>query len=118
MIEIVMDDDQPQPQAMEPPVPTSSRNAHHRGRSSVDNSIGARITRATDRMRSVSRARDNNPRVRSPEMNAAPYESVPPLSYQMRADMSKSPAMRHDTAKSPPIQQTDFRTGLHQSELI
>ncbi|KAK0652175.1 hypothetical protein B0T16DRAFT_323778 [Cercophora newfieldiana] len=124
MIEIVMDDEQQQQQqAMEPPVPTSSRNAHHRGRSSVDNSIGARITRATERMRSASRnrARDNNPRVKSPE-TIAPYESVPPLTYQMRADMTKSPGalrQQQDMAKSPvQFQQTDFRTGLHKSELI
>jgi hypothetical protein len=138
MIEIVMDDEQQQPGTsstpapIEPPAPTSSRNGHHRGRSSVDNSIGARITRATERMRSASRnrTRDNNPRVKSPE-TIAPYESVPPLSYHMRADMTKSPILRQEMAKSPvsrqdmakspvyqQVQQTDFRTGLHKSELI
>jgi len=139
MIEIVMDDEQQQPgpsttpAPIDVPAPTSSRNGHHRGRSSVDNSIGARITRATERMRSASRnrTRDNNPRVKSPETISAPYESVPPLSYQMRADMTKSPIMRGEMAKSPvsrqdmakspvyqQIQQNDFRTGLHKSELI
>jgi hypothetical protein len=133
-----MDDEQQPGTSVTPapsdvPAPTSSRNGHHRGRSSVDNSIGARITRATERMRSASRnrTRDNNPRVKSPETILAPYESVPPLSYQMRADMTKSPIMRGEMAKSPvsrqdmakspvyqQVQQTDFRTGLHKSELI
>ena len=118
MIEIVMDDDKDQQQAPEtmpmpmsmpmsmpvaPPIPTSSRNSHHRGRSSVDNSIGARITRAAERVRSVSRSRPRDvvSRVKSPdagfEMSAgpSPYESIPMpkpgLSYQMRAGMAKSP---------------------------
>jgi len=139
MIEILMDDEQPGPSAAVVandagvPVPTSSRNGHNRGRSSIDNSIGARLTRATERMRSASRnrTRDNNPRIKSPEAVPAPYESVPPLTYQMRADMSKSPLVRGDMTKSPvsrqdmakspayqQVQQTDFRTGLHKSELI
>jgi len=139
MIEILMDDEQPGPSAAAVandagvPVPTSSRNGHNRGRSSIDNSIGARLTRATERMRSASRnrTRDNNPRIKSPEAVPAPYESVPPLTYQMRADMSKSPLVRGDMTKSPvsrqdmakspayqQVQQTDFRTGLHKSELI
>jgi len=122
MIEVVMDDEPPPPQSgtpapatsdmPSPPVPTSSRNGHHRGRSSVDNSIGARITRATERMRSASRnrVRDNSARVKSPEA-VAPYESVPPLTYQMRADMAKSPVYQQG-------QRDDFRTGLHKSEMI
>jgi len=133
MIEIVIDDDQPNPTpaaipvatpvsentvpVIAPPVPSSSRNGHHRGRSSVDNSIGARFSRATERMRSASRSRtirDPALRVKSPE-SVAPYESVPPppsMSYQMRADMAKSPP-------APNLyNRDDFRTGLHQSEMI
>lgn len=115
-IEVVMDDDQqpssppppppPVPVAIPvseaivpiiaPPAPPSSRNAHHRGRSSVDNSIAGRISRATERMRSASRSRTNTPalsRTKSPEISPpAPYESVPAMNFN--------------------------RTGLHQSEMI
>ncbi|KAK3344082.1 hypothetical protein B0T25DRAFT_573043 [Lasiosphaeria hispida] len=128
MIEIVMDDDQQVPTAaplnettvpvISPPVPTSSRNGHHRGRSSIDNSIGARISRATERMRSASRSRvrDNSAigRTKSPEV-VAPYESVPPppgMTFQMRADMARSPVYQQVAAAN------DFRTGLHHSEMI
>lgn len=125
VIEIVMDDDQQAPAAVPvseasvpviaPPVPTSSRNGHHRGRSSVDNSIGARISRATERMRSASRnrVRDVN-RTKSPEIAVAPYESVPPppqLTYQMRAEMARSPVYQQ-------AQANDFRTGLTNKEMI
>lgn len=129
MIEIVMDDDAPAQPAVPvaapvsdaqvpiiaPPAPPSSRNGHRRGRSSVDNSIAGRISRATERMRSASRSRGNvtpgMARTKSPEGTAAPYESVPlpppPMSFQARAEM-----------RSPPPVQGDFRTGLHESEMI
>jgi hypothetical protein len=129
MIEIVMDDDETAPPPppsvpvaapvsdahvpiIAPPAPPSSRNGHHRGRSSVDNSIAGRISRATERMRSASRSRTNTPglnRTKSPETTSAPYESIPPppqLSFQARSQMS------------PPPAQGEFRTGLHQSEMI
>jgi hypothetical protein len=131
MIEIVMDDDAtapppppPVPVAapvsdahvpiIAPPAPPSSRNGHRRGRSSVDNSIAGRISRATERMRSASRGRAVTPgmsRTKSPETAVAPYESIPPppppMSFQARAEM-----------RSPPPVQGEFRTGLHQSEMI
>jgi hypothetical protein len=129
-IEIVMDDDAssaapPVPVAapvsdanvpiIAAPAPPSSRNGHRRGRSSVDNSIAGRISRATERMRSASRSRGNvTPglgRTKSPEGSVAPYESIPPppplMSFQARSDM-----------RSPPPAQGEFRTGLHQSEMI
>ncbi|KAK0706447.1 hypothetical protein B0T26DRAFT_454730 [Lasiosphaeria miniovina] len=104
-----------------PPAPPSSRNGHNRGRSSIDNSIGARISRATDRMRSVSRnRRDTINRTKSPEVSA-PYESVPPpptLTYQMRAEMARSPVYQQMTAQQAQQAQGDYRTGLHHSEMI
>lgn len=130
MIEIVMDDDQPLspppvPVAaslsdqhvpiIAPPAPPSSRNGHHRGRSSIDNSIAGRISRATERMRSASRSRAAPGlagRINSPDTGSAPYESVPPpppppLSFQARAAMS------------PPMHiQGEYKTGLHESEMI
>ncbi|KAK3946098.1 hypothetical protein QBC46DRAFT_414819 [Diplogelasinospora grovesii] len=117
LIEIVMegDDEKPQEPAesnVVPPQPTSTRNGHHRGRSSIDNSIGARLSRATERMRSASRnrTRDGNTsniaglsRTKSPEIQVlAPYESVPSmpqqLSYQQQLQM-------RDQMRSPPLQQ-------------
>jgi hypothetical protein len=79
----------------------------------VDNSLAGRISRATERMRSASRSRGNvTPglgRTKSPETSNAPYESIPPppppMSFQARSEM-QSPV------------QGDFRTGLHQSEMI
>lgn len=105
-IEIVMDheDDNtndvvPLEQATVPaltaPAPPSSRG-HHRGRSSVDNSIAGRISRATERLRSSSRSRNNSSvvsRTKSPVDNGvtAPYESIqtagergPPVSFHNR----------------------------------
>lgn len=116
-IEIVMDDEPPQvPVAIPvseatvpiiaPPAPPASRNSHHRGRSSIDHSITGRISRATERMRSASRSRTTTPglnRNKSPEASIpAPYESVPSLSFQARADQ----------------RQPEYRTGLHESEMI
>jgi hypothetical protein len=121
MIEVVMDDEVPvaapvtdaHVPIIAPPAPPSSRNGHRRGRSSVDNSLAGRISRATERMRSASRSRGNvTPglgRTKSPETSNAPYESIPPppppMSFQARSEM-QSPV------------QGDFRTGLHQSEMI
>ncbi|KAK5660927.1 hypothetical protein OQA88_12301 [Cercophora sp. LCS_1] len=158
MIEIVMDEDEKSTPAavpvalpisentvpvIAPPVPTASRNGHVRGRSSVDNSIAGRFSRATERMRSASRSRTGTrpdmQRIKSPEMMPpAPYESVPPpptqlqmqqmqqMSYQMRAEMSKSTPpnqMQQQAALAAQAQgqgfvRDDFRTGLHRSEMI
>lgn len=173
MIEIVMDGDEDKDQLPEPiignnlaamvapPIPTSSRNSHHRGRSSIDNSIGARITRAAERVRSVSRSgrpRDVVSRVKSPDAEMSgggggggpsPYESIPmpmpalpALSYQMRAEMAKSPVHQQvgqgqgqspqgqqqqqqqqsvqilQTADGKVIQRDDFRTGLERNEFF
>lgn len=94
-IEIVMDSDDQQPQqqfnnnvvplaettvpVIAPPAPPASRG-HNRGRSSVDNSIAGRISRATERLRSSSRSRNNGSvvsRTKSPvEGIMAPYESI------------------------------------------
>lgn len=132
-IEIVMEDGQTQPIPPPPPppvpvaipvseasvpiiaapAPPSSRNGHHRGRSSIDNSIAGRISRATERMRSASRGRHNSSvvsRTKSPEGMPAPYESVPPpVSYRAPPEL-RSPIQ--------PLPVNDFRTGLHQSEMI
>ena len=166
-IEIVHDDDQPQQQTIivpvpaqeatvpiiSPPAPPSSRNGHQRGRSSVDNSIGARISRATERMRSASRnrtvgSRDIN-RTKSPEMipgGVAPYESVqmppmqmqhqhqqgppPSLNFAMRAAVEQQAQAHAQQQQQLQLQQqqqqqaqavaaaNDYRTGLHQSEMI
>lgn len=104
-IEIVMDNDDdndhvvPLEQATVPvltaPAPPSSRG-HHRGRSSVDNSIAGRLSRAHERLRSSSRSRNNSSvvsRTKSPAESGtpAPYESIqlagergPPVSYHNR----------------------------------
>ena len=114
-----------------PPAPPSSRG-HMRGRSSTDNSIGARLSRATERMRSASRGRiQRDPsRTKSPEVPSmiAPYESIPlppQMSFQARSEMTRSPVARADLTKSPLVRQdiqalpqNDYRTGLHRSEMI
>ncbi|KAK4644846.1 hypothetical protein QC761_308520 [Podospora bellae-mahoneyi] len=152
MIEIVMDEDQPQQQIspppppppppapaaipvgestvpiLSPPAPPSSRNGHNRGRSSVDNSIGARISRATERMRSASRSRQA---AKSPEIQYAPYESVPMIPQQMGGgergppvSMSNYRGMNNQVLQQVQAQMAaqqardEYRTGLHQSEMI
>ena len=156
-IEVVMDDDEVQPivamgqpssnqySAVPPPPPppplsmgmetlSPSRNGHQRGRSSTDNSIAGRISRATERMRSASRGANNAsaasrarspemvmapyesihvPQSRAPEMTFAPYESVPaPMSFSAR----NSPPQQHQAQQQAYQQQ--MRTGLHHSEMI
>lgn len=125
-----------------PPLPPSSRTGHNRGRSSVDNSIGARISRATERMRSASRSRAGA-RTRSPEGQrpaiSAPYESVPmPMPMpSMGGNMGPPVSMNNsgnnngggyrvqtqvfDRVQAQIAQQqaqNEYRTGLHQSEMI
>ncbi|GAB1313238.1 IDC1 protein involved in sexual reproduction encoded by the IDC1 protein [Madurella fahalii] len=146
-IEIVMDDDQTQQaqqqqqQGSAPPSvpaaipisettvpiisPPAPRNGHSRGRSSVDNSIGARISRATERMRSASRSRtarerEIGARTKSPDMIVhAPYESVPlgpPVSMNYRVQNQVFQQVQAQVAQQQA--QNEFRTGLHQSEMI
>ncbi|KAL2019117.1 hypothetical protein VTK56DRAFT_10068 [Thermocarpiscus australiensis] len=141
MIEIVMDDDhqksqqpqqqQQQQQAIIPaaiPVsestvpiisPPAPRNGHTRGRSSADNSIGARISRATERMRSASRSRATM--TKSAEETAgfaavAPYESVPLPSMNYRVQTQVFQQVQAQVAQQQA--QNEFRTGLHKSEMI
>lgn len=155
MIEIVMDDDnQPQQNTIPPPpppptvpvaatlsdahvpiiaapAPPSSRNGHRRGRSSVDNSIAGRISRATERMRSASRSRTaNNGTPGYDKLNkspVAPYESIPP---PPPPPVSMTPVLAQGHVSGlPPLSfaarnelrspvQGEYRTGLHQSEMI
>lgn len=74
--------------------PPNPPRGHNRGRSSVDHSIAGRISRATERMRSASRSRNNSSvvsRTKSPTEPPMimPYESIhmpkgPPVSYHNR----------------------------------
>ncbi|EAQ86613.1 hypothetical protein CHGG_07866 [Chaetomium globosum CBS 148.51] len=170
MIEIVMDDDQPQPpqqlqqqlqqqlypqqyqpqqqQHQQPPPPPpipsaipvseatvpiistpNPRNGHNRGRSSVD-SIAGRISRATERMRSASRSRGPSS-IKSPEMmGGAPYESVPPppppapsshppVSMGMNYRVQNQVVYQQVQAQVAQQEgRNEYRTGLHQSEMI
>ncbi|KAK4228351.1 IDC1 protein [Podospora fimiseda] len=109
-----------------PPAPPSSRNGHNRGRSSVDNSIGARFTRATERMRSASRG-GNAARTKSPEIVYAPYETAIPGMPAMPAGMvgmnsyrgTNNQVVQQVQAQMAAQQaQNEYRTGLHQSEMI
>lgn len=102
-----------------PPAPPSSKGhsrGHSRGRSATDNSIAGRISKATERLRSASRTRKDNPYRghKSPEI--APYESVlPPMTYGQQGH-------HHQVGvRSPvggPIDPHNLPTGLNQSDLI
>ncbi|KAL2195792.1 hypothetical protein P885DRAFT_39137 [Corynascus similis CBS 632.67] len=172
MIEIVMDDDQPEQQQQQqqqqqhqqppppPPIPAAipvseatvpiisppnPRHNHNRGRSSVDNSIGARITRATERMRSASRSRtSSSAAIRSPPpppeivmmgagtVGTAPYESVqlpqpasstsshPPVSMMSKNYRVQNQVVYQQVQAQVAQQEgrNEYRTGLHQSEMI
>ncbi|KAK4241047.1 hypothetical protein C8A03DRAFT_12636 [Achaetomium macrosporum] len=142
MIEIVMDDDQQQdhqqPQQQQqsqqppapPPIPAAApvseatvpiisppnpRHGHSRGRSSVDNtgsSIGARISRATERMRSASRSRKERGGIG--EMTI----SVPaPMNYRA-AGVGGQVYQQVQAQVAQQEGRNEFRTGLHQSEMI
>lgn len=135
-IEIVMDnDDQQNPQetvvplaettvpVLTAPAPPPSRG-HHRGRSSVDNSLAGRISRATERLRSSSRSRNNSSvvsRTKSPiEQVAAPYESIPgPGQGQQQGH--GPPVSYHNRELRSPIDGRPLRdlpTGMNPGDLI
>lgn len=92
------------------PAPPSGKG-HSRGRSATENSIAGRISKATERLRSASRTRKDNPYRghKSPEP-VAPYESVlPPVAYGQMG------------MRSPPTSAIDphnLPTGLNKSDLI
>lgn len=133
-IEIVMDNDEQQdvsyshvvPLAettipvIAPPAPPASRG-HHRGRSSVDNSIAGRISRATERLRSSSRSRNNSSvvsRTKSPiDMTTAPYESI-----QLQGPGERGPPVSfHNRELRSPIDGRPLRdlpTGMGPGDLI
>lgn len=93
-----------------PPAPPSAKG-HSRGRSATDNSIAGRISKATERLRSASRTRKDNPYRghKSPEI--APYESIlPPMKYGQQVGVRSPPA--------GPIDPHNLPTGLNQSDLI
>lgn len=76
------------PEKAEPPPRTGSVN-HNRGRS-VDNSFASRLTRATDRIRSVSRgASPQLTRTKSPQATS-PYESIPTTTWSPDQSHMKS----------------------------
>ncbi|KAK4162219.1 IDC1 protein [Cladorrhinum sp. PSN259] len=115
---------------LSPPAPSSSRNGHSRGRSSVDNSnsIGARFTRATERMRSASRG-GNAARTKSPEIAYAPYETAIPGMPAMPVGMVGMNSSSYRGTNNQVVQQVqaqmaaqqaqnEYRTGLHHSEMI
>lgn len=133
VIEIVMDEDEKQQQVpaaapmseqvvpiLSPPAPPASRDGHRRGRSITDNSIAGRISRATERIRSVSRSRNNASaasRTMSPDY--APYESLPPpVNYMGPPTHREHPIERHPREVKAGHTQQEFRTGLLESEMI
>lgn len=102
-----------------PPAP----RGHHRGRSSVDNSIAGRISRATERLRSSSRSRNNSSvvsRTKSPVENiSAPYESIQVPGQQ---ENSRGPPVSfHNRELRSPIDGRPLRdlpTGMGPGDLI
>lgn len=126
----------PPPPPPAPPIApenlSQSRNGHQRGRSSTDNSIAGRISRATERMRSASRGANAATRTKSPEitmvpyesiqipqaqsqnMSYAPYESVPPLSSFASRN---SPPQQHQQQMQFQPQQQLTQQQLAQQQL-
>lgn len=139
-IEIVMEDGQTQPvpssaplsppqvlpmsEATVPvlaaPAPPSSRTSYqpqHRSRASIDSSasggIGSRFARATERIRSASRNRQQPQQQH--DNSYAPYESVPPPPPPVPAFASRNDISSPVQAQPPA---NAFSTGLLQSEMI
>ncbi|KAK3899306.1 hypothetical protein C8A05DRAFT_18238 [Staphylotrichum tortipilum] len=129
MIEIVMDDDQSQPPPPPPvgmvlpvgeapipiisppnPRPAQPQMGHARGRSSVDNSIGARISRATDRMRSASRNRPVTTAAEAMMAVGGGGGSGGVVGNQVFQQVQAQVAQQQG--------RNEFRTGLHRSEMI
>ena len=129
-IEIVMDEDErvqsPQPEnvsipaaapiseqvvpILSPPAPPSSRD-NHRGR----------ISRASERLRSISRPRNTNSAAGGTLSRefAAPYESIPPpMQYTGPPNNRELSLDRHPREFKPRHAQKDSRTGLLESEMI
>lgn len=110
------------------PAPPPSRG-HHRGRSSVDNSIAGRISRATERLRSSSRSRNNSSvvsRTKSPidTGTPAPYESIgapTPPQQQPQQQPHGPPVSYHNRELRSPIDGRPLRdlpTGMNPGDLI
>lgn len=109
------------------PAPPSSRG-HHRGRSSVDNSIAGRISRATERLRSSSRSRNNSSvvsRTKSPvEIGTpAPYESITMQTggHSKSGSVGGPPVSYHNRELRSPIDGRPLRdlpTGMNPGDLI
>ena len=102
---------------LSPPHPPRMGSATgHRGRSSVDNtggSIGSRVSRAAERMRSASRSRGAGAgglEIGPP----APYESAPVSrqGYQSQVFQQVQAQVAQQEGRN------EFRTGLHRSEMI
>ncbi|KJR87039.1 uncharacterized protein SPSK_01401 [Sporothrix schenckii 1099-18] len=143
----------PPPPPMPPAPPAApetlspSRNGHQRGRSSTDNSIAGRISRATERIRSASRGTNNAAsRTKSPEITMVPYESIhipqsqntgyspyesvplpssfavrnsPPQQYPQEMQQLTQQQLAQQQLQLQQIEaQNQMRTGLHQSEMI
>lgn len=146
-IEIVMDEDEkPQIPTAAPisdasvpiiaaPAPPSSRNGHRRGRSITEtsNSIAGRFSRATERMRSASRGRNESllARQKSPDSTTSPYESIPaapPISFNAQAvaaaqqyqyQQQQAQVERHPReVRANYHKQQGSGTGLLESEMI
>lgn len=121
------------------PAPPPSRG-HHRGRSSVDNSLAGRISRATERLRSSSRSRNNSSvvsRTKSPvEMGntngTAPYESISPVQHLQHQHQQVPPPPPPPPSHGPPVSYhnrdlrspidgrplRDLPTGMNPGDLI
>lgn len=107
------------------PAPPPSRG-HHRGRSSVDNSLAGRISRATERLRSSSRSRNNSSvvsRTKSPVEAgaAAPYESISASQQQQQQQQHGPPVSYHNRELRSPIDGRPLRdlpTGMNPGDLI
>ena len=128
MIEIVMDEDEPEIPAatpndgmvpvLSPPAPPSSKG-HNRGRSVGDSTgISSRISKATERLRSASRGRKE--KLKSPPVEA-PYESVPSLPQHPKTPAGPPPVHYDPDAIRSPVEGrriSNLSTGLHRSEMI
>ncbi|PSR87036.1 hypothetical protein BD289DRAFT_367632 [Coniella lustricola] len=137
-VEIVMDNEDAGPQdygvipmaeatvpVLPVPAPPPSRG-HNRGRGSVDNSIAGRISRATERLRSSSRSRNNSSvvsRTKSPVevREPAPYESISMAGHAKSGSIGGPPVSFHNRELRSPIDGRPLRdlpTGMGPGDLI